>query len=185
MAAPPEITTKNLTGKFYMNKTLSDDTDEVLTLQGVSWFTRKTISVASILLDIKQYRDDDGVEHIDIVQTLTGGIQGTTELRTLDWVEREHKDYLFGTLTGQSRRIKPSEVEDEYLRCGFLSEVEDDGAIESYVINEANKWTARQIWGFEEIDGKRYYARHLKFIKLEDPEKTINRRLVYDYYPEQ
>lgn len=27
----------------------------------------------------------------------------------------------------------------------------------------------------------RYYVRHLKFVKLGDPEKVINRRLVYDY----
>lgn len=54
-------------------------------MQGISWFTRKAIALANLMLDIKQYRDDDGVEHIDIVQTLTGGIKGTTENRTLDW----------------------------------------------------------------------------------------------------
>lgn len=41
--------------------------------------------MATITLAVKQYRDDDGVEHIDIEQTATGGIKGTTENRTLDW----------------------------------------------------------------------------------------------------
>lgn len=44
----------------------------------------------------------------------------------------------------------------------------------------------RQVWGFEEIDGVRYYVRHLRFKKFEDPatstpEKVIDRRMVYDY----
>lgn len=55
-------------------------------LQGIGWFTRKAIGLATITLDVKQYRDDEGVEHIDIVQTATGGIKGTTENRTLDWM---------------------------------------------------------------------------------------------------
>jgi hypothetical protein len=38
----------------------------------------------------------DGTEHIDIAQTLTGGIKGTTELRTLDWQERQHSDESHG-----------------------------------------------------------------------------------------
>lgn len=54
-------------------------------LQGIGWFKRRAISLATITLDIKQYRDDEGVEHIDIEQTATGGIKGTTENRTLDW----------------------------------------------------------------------------------------------------
>lgn len=57
----------------------------MLTLQGVGWFTRKAIQLATVTLDINQYRDDNGVEHIDIEQTATGGIKGTTENRTLDW----------------------------------------------------------------------------------------------------
>ncbi|KAI4191290.1 MAG: hypothetical protein L6R41_000217 [Letrouitia leprolyta] len=32
MAAPPEVTLKNLSGKWTMNKKLSDDTDRVLEL---------------------------------------------------------------------------------------------------------------------------------------------------------
>lgn len=57
----------------------------MLTLQGIGWIVRKAISIATITLDVKQYRDDEGVEHIDIEQTATGGVKGTTENRTLDW----------------------------------------------------------------------------------------------------
>ena len=41
MAAPPEVTIGDLSGQFIMNKTLSDDTDAVLALQGISWWKRK------------------------------------------------------------------------------------------------------------------------------------------------
>lgn len=54
------------------------------------------ISIATITLHVKHYKTDDGVEAIDIRQTLTGGIEGTQENRTLDWVERAHEDKVFG-----------------------------------------------------------------------------------------
>ncbi|KAL0631711.1 hypothetical protein Q9L58_009425 [Maublancomyces gigas] len=203
MASPDDITTQNLTGKFYMNKTHSSDTDEMLMLQGVSWFTRKAIRFSTITLDIKQYRDDDGVEHIDIDQTATGGIKGTTENRTLDWTEREHEDHLFGKLAAKSRRLDIEQVEAGFLKDGFLPEAKKDGVIESFVVNHENQWSAQQIWGFEEIDKLRYYVRHLRFKKFAtpaaapaaapetgesppvttagSPEKVIEMKLVYDY----
>lgn len=41
--------------------------------------------MATITLHVKHYKDSEGVEHIDIDQTLTGGIKGTTENRVLNW----------------------------------------------------------------------------------------------------
>ena len=54
------------------------------------------IGFATVTLHIKHYKDKNGVESIDIKQTLTGGIEGTQENRTLDWVERPHEDKIFG-----------------------------------------------------------------------------------------
>jgi hypothetical protein len=68
MAAPPKVTIKNLSGKFVLvyetalcafysaelkslqNKTLSDDIDALLTLQGLSWLTRLAISLATVVV---------------------------------------------------------------------------------------------------------------------------------------
>jgi hypothetical protein len=59
------------------NKSLSDDTDPILAAQGVSWTKRTAISYATITVDIKHYTTpEDGFEHIDSAQTLTGGIKG-------------------------------------------------------------------------------------------------------------
>ena len=78
------------------NKTLSDDTDEILRLQGVSWFTRKLIGLATITLIVNHYKDESGVEHIDIRSIGTGGFEGNFEQRALDWTAREVNDKVFG-----------------------------------------------------------------------------------------
>ncbi|KAA8894267.1 hypothetical protein FN846DRAFT_431467 [Sphaerosporella brunnea] len=181
MAAPKEMTTKDFSGKFCMNKALSDDTDDVLYLQNVGWVTRKAIQLASITLDIKHYTSpEDHKEHIDIVQTLTGGIKGTTELRTLDWQERSHSDHIFGNIVGKSRRLGLEDVEDEFLKTGWLLEEGSEASfVESFVVSGEHGWTAQQIWGFEEIDDEKKYVRHLKFTKGSD--KVLTKKLVYDY----
>lgn len=66
MAAPSEISCTNLSGMFVMvrrsarhnparadqnqNKSLSDDVDAMLTLQGLSWWTRKAIRFATVVV---------------------------------------------------------------------------------------------------------------------------------------
>lgn len=85
------------------------------------------------------------MERIDINQTLTGGFKGTTELRSLDWVERSHYDDIFGNVMGKSRRVKLAEIEDEYLKTGWPEELVEEGLIESFVISEENAWVATQV----------------------------------------
>lgn len=47
---------------------MSGDTDQILALQGVGWLKRKAISMGTVTLDIKHYKDDAGIEHVDIDQ---------------------------------------------------------------------------------------------------------------------
>jgi hypothetical protein len=102
-----------------------------------------------VTLYIRHYKDDGGIEHIDIDQTLTG-IPGTSEYRTLDWTLREHEDYLFGPVVGRSRRVKVNEIENEFLRDGWLRDTVQDGAINSYVKSDTPRsnttWIAEQVW---------------------------------------
>jgi len=183
MAAPPEITIKDLSGEWVLNKSLSDDTEPVLVLQGIGWLTRKAIGLATITLHVKQYTGEGGTSHIDIEQTATGGIKGTTELRELDWTEREHEDHIFGKLKGKSRWLNLDSVEDEWLKEGWLTGDEEKGGpggeifVESYV--DADKgWIGDQIWGFAIIDGKRYYTRRVKITKGDEVRKI---RMVYNW----
>lgn len=52
--------------------------------------------------------------------------------------------------------------------------------MESYVINEERKWTARQIWGFAEINGERRFTR--KVISWRIGGEEVRRvTLVFDF----
>ena len=91
--------------KYLQNRKLADDPDSMLELQGVPWLKRKIILLATVTLSIKEYLDCNYITHIDLEQTATGGIQGTTELRILDWSENSHFDHIFGTLKSQNRWV--------------------------------------------------------------------------------
>jgi len=166
-----------------MNKTLSDDTDAILALQGIGWWTRKAIGLATITLHVKQYVDEKGHTHVDIEQTATGGIKGTTELREFDWQERSHTDHIFGALKGRSRWLGLDIVEDPFLKDGWLegeeeaSGPEGEKHMESYVVAEKG-WTGDQIWGFAIIDGQRYHTRRVVITK---GDTVLKARLVYNF----
>lgn len=148
---------------------------------------RKAIAWATITLAIKQYTDDTGLTHIDTDQTATGGIKGTQELRTLNWVERPHDDHIFGQLKGKSRWIAPGSQEydalDQFMREGWLEEGEQGGPngeshVQSWVVNEEKGWTAEQIWGFAMVEEKRFYVRRVVVTKGKE---VLTVRLVYDW----
>ena len=50
--------------------------------------------------------------------------------------------------------------------------------MQSYVESKDKGWTANQIWGFEEVDEKRRYVRHVVVRKADDWKQA---RLVYDW----
>ncbi|KAJ6509394.1 hypothetical protein C8R47DRAFT_1098549 [Mycena vitilis] len=183
MAVPADFSILDLSGKFTMNKTMSGDTDTILMHQGIGWLKRKAIAVATVTLSIKHYKDDEGVEHVDIDQTLTGGIPGTREERTLWWKERSTEDSLFGAIIGKSRRCQVSELDEEFLKKEWTADTIEHGVIQSYVVSDTPKskttWVANQAWGIQEINGERRYTRNVKFTgpKGED----IEVKLVYDY----
>ncbi|KAI0319987.1 hypothetical protein OF83DRAFT_688169 [Amylostereum chailletii] len=52
MAAPPALTTSNLTGIYFVNQYLSDDLTDILQAQGVGWLARKAHALASTTLRI-------------------------------------------------------------------------------------------------------------------------------------
>jgi hypothetical protein len=121
----------------------------MLELQGVGWLMRKAIQMATISLSVKHYKDDTGVEHIDIDQTLSGGIAGTTERRILDWVYREHEDHIFGALLGKSRRSKWEDITEPFLRKGWLPDTKENGVIEGYVESDTPK--SNRVWAVSQV----------------------------------
>ncbi|KIJ46982.1 hypothetical protein M422DRAFT_28986 [Sphaerobolus stellatus SS14] len=163
MAAPAEMNTADISATFIM-------------------FKRKAISIVTITLHVNHYKDDAGVEHIDTKQTLTGSIEGNVENRTIDGVQCEYKDGLFGDVISKTRRVKVDELEYELLKTGWISETIEPGVIHSYVVSDEAKsgrqWTAEQAWGFETINGQKRYVRHLQFTS---GSTLIEAKLIYDY----
>lgn len=167
------------------NKTLSDSSEPVLALQGVSYLVRKSIGFASISLDINQYtappkppnEATDLYTHIDITQSASG-LSSTQENRCLDNTFRDHSDWLFGSVKGRSQWVSVDDVEDEFLKKDWLAEGEGKNLIQSYVESQDNGWIATQIWGFQTINGERRYARHVLVTK---GDKRVQVRFVYDY----
>ncbi|KIJ21883.1 hypothetical protein PAXINDRAFT_165242 [Paxillus involutus ATCC 200175] len=185
MAAPPNVTTKAMSGKFVMNKSLSDSTDEILRLQGVSWLKRQAISTFTLTLSIKHTTDDAGVEHVDIDQTLSGGISATSENRILDWQERPDEDDIFGAVVGKSRRSPVEELTDEFLKKDWTQDTIDDGVVLATAWSDPDKnkltWEVNQTWGFSVVNGERRYVRRTAFTSSDKQDGPILARLVYNY----
>lgn len=84
----------------------------------MSWFTRTAISYATVTLQVHEYEDSENPkhQHIDVEQIVTGGLNGTSETRTTDWVARPHTDHIFGTLEGKSRLVRGAKGADGKVR---------------------------------------------------------------------
>lgn len=182
MAVPQTMTTLDLSGKYVMNKALSDDMDGILQLQGVGWLIRKAIRIATLNLYCKHYRDDAEVEHIDVDQTLSG-VKGTAENRPIDWVERSDYDHVFGPVMSKTKRIRVDELEDSYLKEGWLDETKEHGVILIVEQSDTTKgglgWLCEQVWGFETMNGERRHTRRIRFVGPKG--EKVHARTVLDY----
>lgn len=173
---------------------------------------RKAIGAATVTLQVKQYQgaptapstSAEPVTRIDIQQIATAGVKGTTENRCLDYVFREHSDWLFGHVQGRSRWIGAEElaalvasadgearrerwVEDDFVARDWLEGDEEKGGPngETHVLNHVQSldagWTALQVWGFQSVGGERRYVRNIVIAK---GDKFVNFKMVYDWVPE-
>ena len=117
-------------------------------MQGVSWINRTAISYGTITLYVKHHKDGNGIEHVFSEQTLSG-IPVTTDKRTLDWAVREHYDYVFGAVVAKSRRRKVEDIEDDFLRGGWLPDTVEHGVIASWIESDTGKsgynWTSDEV----------------------------------------
>ena len=104
---------------------------------------RKVLGMATVTLSVKEYTDESNPQayHIDIDQTVTGGIQGTREERVLDWQEREHVDTIFGKLRGKSRFLRGSKTDDGKVRPAVdfqtqVGDAESDARVKRFLRGE-------------------------------------------------
>jgi hypothetical protein len=109
--------------------------------------------LATITLGVRHYKDDNNVEHIEIEPKIIGGIPGKLETYTLDWTLREDNEGLFGPMLGKIRRVQLDEIDNEFLRNGWLPDTMEHGAINLSVESNTPKsnrtWIAHQVcWPF-------------------------------------
>ncbi|KAL3450230.1 hypothetical protein BJX65DRAFT_305682 [Aspergillus insuetus] len=110
MSAPLNVTLDALSGKWELDKILSSPTDPLLSLQGMNWVVRKAIGMSSVVLDIKQTEETGAttkqpVTYLEISQTSSTGLPGTTEKRWFDWEPRNQEDHIFGKCVAQARWV--------------------------------------------------------------------------------
>ncbi|KAF8622525.1 hypothetical protein AX15_006962 [Amanita polypyramis BW_CC] len=181
---PFGFNTLDISGRFILNAALSDDTDKILQLQGIGWLARKVIGLASVTLEIKHYKDDKGIEHIDIDEyTTTGRIATTAEHRAFLWQEAEFEDRIFGSMLVKARRCKAEDLNEEFLAKGWTVETYQHGLVQSHIESNPRRsriiWSANEAWGVEEINGENRFTRRVYFT---GPQKqVVEARLVYNY----
>ncbi|KAL1411851.1 hypothetical protein Q8F55_002823 [Vanrija albida] len=191
MAAPANKNLANLGGKWVQNKTLSDPAEPVLVLQGFSWATRTVAAVATVSIEVEQFigppdpldytnekspvPEGPDCGHINLIQSLTGGLGAQPEGRCLDGVKRKHDHPLFGE--GENVAFWASREKLEELGVDeFLLEDWEEGEEEQvgpnkecFVYNTStstkNGWLATQVWGFTYVEGERRYVRRIVVTK--------------------
>ncbi|KAK4164416.1 hypothetical protein QBC43DRAFT_318095 [Cladorrhinum sp. PSN259] len=196
MSAPATKTIHDLNGTWVMSKTLSDDMDPSLVIQGIPWIVRKAVSWATITGNLTQKKDTAGYTAITIAQTATGGIKGETETHRIDNSEIAHSSAMFGTQRVRTSWLdlvnhKPAtgvstgEGLDPYLTEGWLEDGGNDGSpghILVHVSSDKSGWTAQQVWGFALIDGKRHFVKRF-IVRNREQDQRADVRIVYEWVP--
>ncbi|KAH7121557.1 hypothetical protein EDB81DRAFT_700459 [Dactylonectria macrodidyma] len=185
MAAPASKTIEDLNGRWTVNKSLSDSIDPVLVLQGISFLTRSAIRMANVTCNLKQYTGhpeppttaEGEVTYLESIQTASG-LKGSKDVRCLDNRPRDQTDWLYGTTANQSRWATLEDICDQFLRDGWLEEVEGKTLILTFSKNAGYGWTATQVNGFQIINGERRYCTRSV---VESDGKRAEIRLVFDY----
>ena len=151
----------------------------------------KNYLISKVSLVFKHSLDDNGVECIVIETTATGGIKGTTVDIKVDGQEYIHSDYIFGSVSTIANRKPLEELpffkDDKWDLAASTATMpgaknEKEGFL--VVENHANKdsrvdnWSAVNVWGFQEFQGKKYYVRRVHF---ESSGLTKDLLVIYDF----
>ncbi|CAG8898608.1 unnamed protein product [Penicillium egyptiacum] len=198
MAVPDFKDVPDLTGTWVLNRDLSTDPDKVFVLQGVPWVVRKVLQHAQLSLKIhqttslsKKSTGTDGnangnsdladnlkpVTTLDMTQTVNPGGFDSKGSYPIDGSQLDVSLPIFGCVQMQLKFIDRSDILEDSIRqiveVGSLS----DKVIQEFAQNTSKGWEAEVIWGFEELDGKRYLTRNISTTK---EEKKVIAKMVYD-----
>ncbi|QIW96907.1 hypothetical protein AMS68_002425 [Peltaster fructicola] len=198
---PVDMSIKNLSGRWVLDKHASTDIAKTLEVQGIPWLIRKVITTATVTLDLSH------LDH-DLVQKSSTNVSptSTTEIRRTEWSDVQNKMPIFGHVLGRSRfrdfhdandvvieahefvsdstdaQVSSEEARDDliWLATGWLPDGISDTVtvLETQAKSLDSSWYSHQIWGFQTIDGHRRHVR--KFLTWKGAKKA-RATYVYDY----
>ncbi|KAF9787282.1 hypothetical protein BJ322DRAFT_713224 [Thelephora terrestris] len=184
MSAPPILTTRDLSGKYILNKRLSDSTDKIFKEQGVGWIARLRLSSAPIVTAWIRHFRERGREYLEIDEMFHKRNSTTTERYALDGRPLEFDDVCGRPAVSRGWKIRTTEIKDQFLRRGWVNDVLSHSAIytkvEGYIRGDLKRrWIEEQTMGFQDIAGDRRFVRHVKLTT--EKGEVVEVRLVYDY----
>ena len=161
------------------------------------WLVRKVLRYASLSLQIahgvtlsdnktdgvtEKYGDinstDGPVSTIHIKQSVNPGGFDSEGTYLVDGTAHRESLPIFGDVLMRLRYIKVEDVPDEELRRSLYDGTPSKIIIDEVAHNETRGWDARVFWGFEMIDGKRYFTRNVSTTKGKE---TVVCRIVYTH----
>jgi hypothetical protein len=101
-AVPDTVTTADMSGTYVINKTLSDSSNNVLKMQNVGFIVRQAVNYSTVIVTLKQYKDDDGNVHLDQTQVSIGGTKNH-EARVVNGQWGEADNPIWGKIEGWTR----------------------------------------------------------------------------------
>ncbi|KAH9945427.1 uncharacterized protein BXZ73DRAFT_73574 [Epithele typhae] len=181
MAAPTSMTSRDLSGKFILNKELSKRNKDILDEHNVAEHMRNALANYVPHLTI---RHRFGAEEIvDISRPGPDG-QLINEHRLVDAAAPPLPAVVYGReVMLATRRVVVGDLEFPNLgAAGWLDESFVDGKIlytTAVGTKDGAEWRMAQTWGFENIKGEK---RHTRRVHVVTPQgQVIEGRLVYDY----
>ncbi|KAL3491150.1 hypothetical protein BJX62DRAFT_205617 [Aspergillus germanicus] len=137
-------------GTWLLEKHLSSNIPLLLKLQKIPFLIRHAITSSPVHLILTQYTETDakGQEqtHLDLIQRTAGtlSLPVIEDKRVLDWVEREHEDFVFGKLLTRSMFVRGSISDSGVVRPDFEVNVH---------VKEGQEVIERFLRGEIDVDG--------------------------------
>ncbi|KAJ6028357.1 hypothetical protein N7540_003933 [Penicillium herquei] len=193
MAAPLSKDITNLEGTWHLNRKLSDDPDQMFALQGVPWITRKALRFANLSLQISQSvsfsdvssdsatesssEDGGSVTTLHVRQTVTPGSFNSDSSCPVNGLYQDMTVPIFGDIKMKLQYVGTDDVKNDLMRQSFEDACASKMVIDEGAENPKMGWSAHVLWGFENINGKRYFTRNVRTWKKDE---IVVVRMVYD-----
>jgi hypothetical protein len=142
--------TLDISGKWTLSRTLSDDPEEMMLLQNFGYFLRKAAKLGSMTIVFKSDTKGDPPT-LALTVLPPGGFSKESRVRTLNGTKEEDYHFLFGTnYVVWDTRTKADELDEYFLEEEWADEnllLEDiysgDGKFTNYGVRHLLDWHGR------------------------------------------